>query len=56
MEAIMTRPADKLSPESLLQKASAAFRKQRLSASGPFRVGIDLGTATCVIVVVDDCV
>jgi ethanolamine utilization protein EutJ len=53
MDAVMTLGSDKLAPEALLEKAAGAFRQQRLSASGPFRVGVDLGTATCVLVVVD---
>ncbi|MFT4234389.1 MAG: ethanolamine utilization protein EutJ [Microbacterium sp.] len=38
---------------TLLQRASDAFRTVREGDQGPLRCGIDLGTASCVIVLVD---
>ena len=50
----MPKPRSTLSVDKRLATASEVYRSVRDGWSGPLSVGIDLGTATCVIAVVDE--
>lgn len=54
MTIAMTLPKPALSVEKRLEQAASAYRNMSREWVGRLSVGIDLGTATCVIVVIDE--